>query len=532
MAVEKSGQIGLKLRRETSGEPSMAKRRESFSIDEEDQPEATAERKDSLAAEIKARQNSAVIGETIPESAVETPPIEVDNQLGDKGKEARNGDPEDKKPVAIASSGAKTWSGTSNGHTSGSTKSVAAAKKLEQATASRTTARPAPISTAKTSTAPKTSPKIIRSPAMPKTPTTPSRSHTKETHTRKPEKKPSHTSKPTAKPPTTAARGSSPKTRIQPSPPQSGFVKPRPKSPTRPVKLPASLTAHTASSGSKTSTAPQPTSRQSLSRGETSGSKAVTASQPSSRQSLSRGEISGAVQPTHSLQSQSRSPSRINKPSSTIARQTSTLNKSSRPSLGPPPGTLKKQSSRQSLPHQGTAPDDSFLARMMRPTTSSASKTADPEKAPPQKVQAVKRPAAKEEPVKNHAIPATSTTAAKSAKTAAVSKPSPAPKPASKDTGLAASVATKHEAAKATVPKVVNPTESGSVTKVNVPEVKEEAVESKIVGPGLSEANDQRPEAEEAKVAEDVMEVKSTEPLIEESCVDDETSSVVEPTQV
>ncbi|KAG9243757.1 hypothetical protein BJ878DRAFT_394586, partial [Calycina marina] len=168
------------------------------------------------------------------------------------------------------------------------------------------------------------------------------------------------------------AESSTSKARINASPPQTGFVKPKPRSPTRPVKLPASLTAHTASSGSKT-TVPSPPHR----------SKSRTNARSPATVGLSR------------------SPSRVSTTStstktSTLGRKPSTLNKpSGRPSLGPPPAvTLKKQPSRQSLPKSTPAlADDSFLSRMMRPTASSASKFADPSATTtqPKRVASVKR---------------------------------------------------------------------------------------------------------------------------------------------
>ena len=81
VTVEKSGQMGLQLRRENSGEPSLARRRTSISIDEEDNPKATVEKKKSIASEFQARKNSLVIVEVIPESAIETASLESDKRL-------------------------------------------------------------------------------------------------------------------------------------------------------------------------------------------------------------------------------------------------------------------------------------------------------------------------------------------------------------------------------------------------------------------------------------------------------------------
>jgi len=171
------------LRRDIAGEPSIAKRRTSFSIDEEEHPLETAERKQSIAAEMDARKNSTLISETIPEMAIETPSIEEPHKTLDGAgssvpvKEAPKADNlkvEEKKPTDM---GRKT-----NGHTNGTTK-PAAAKTVEKSV-SKPVAKPAPISIAKTNVASKASPK--KSP-LPKTPTTPS--SRSQSHAKVPEKK-------------------------------------------------------------------------------------------------------------------------------------------------------------------------------------------------------------------------------------------------------------------------------------------------------------------------------------------------------
>lgn len=442
MTVEKSGQIGLQMRRDTSGEPSLAKRRTSFSIDEEEHPKTTAERKQSIAMEFDARKNNSVIEETVPELAIETPTVESDKRL--EAKET---------PWAGTTKGEQKVTGNATGtsgnealksHTNGSSKAVTT-RPVE-----KKTTRPAPITTAKATTTSKVSP--TKSP-LPKTPTTPrGRGRPSEVTKKEPDKKPekisrgslgsNQTSKPTSRSATTS--GVAPKTRIQPSPPQTGFVKPKPRSPTRPVKLPASLMAHTASSGSKTATAPATSGRQSLSR------------------------ASGNIQPTNSLQAHhalSRSPSRVSTTTSTLNRKTSTLNKgSSRPSLGPPPSTLRKQSSRQSLPHSTAPADEGFLARMMRPTTSSASKTLEKHPdTPPKRTQSVRRPATSDGHARTHEAPKRTSVAPKAKATTHV------PKPAAKDLKPTPLV-TKDETPEETNVLVVDPPEP---PKLDIHEVSE-----------------------------------------------------------
>ncbi|KAK3335967.1 hypothetical protein B0T19DRAFT_24561 [Cercophora scortea] len=207
----------------------------------------------------------------------------------------------------------------------------------------------------------KTATKSSKSPTAGKTPRSPAEASTPKLSAKTPERKVQQPEK-TATPKATAAApkpvGPSSAKRpppLQPSPASTGFVKPKPKSPTRPIKLPPSLTTHTTASGSKIN-AP--------------------------RQSLSRG--SGAIP---NLDSVGRSPSRVSasntagsgsKPggTKTLKRQNSTINRP-RPSLGPPP----KQAARDHPPtRKEREVDEGFLARMMRPTQASSSKAA--EKAP------------------------------------------------------------------------------------------------------------------------------------------------------
>ena len=140
-----------------------------------------------------------------------------------------------------------------------------------------------------------------------------------------------------------------------------GFVKPKPKSPTRPIKLPTSLTTHTAASGSK--------SRQSLSRASGGINTA---------ESLGRAPSRGSVSTT------ATSSARLGVVKS-LKRQNSTINRP-RPSLGPPP----KQPARDHPPTKKEREvDEGFLARMTRPTQAFASKAVGKAVvSPPRKVAA------------------------------------------------------------------------------------------------------------------------------------------------
>jgi len=152
--------------------------------------------------------------------------------------------------------------------------------------------------------------------------------------------------------------------KIIPASPASAFTKPKPKSPTRPQRLPTSATAPTAASAAK---------------------------------------LGG--------NSLSRSPSRASAAGTTLNRKPSTLKKDTTAThtRGPPSATtpgLKKKASRPSLPAAAhpdrpksrastvgsKAPDEGFLARMMRPTASSASKMHEKiePKSPPRKAAPIK----------------------------------------------------------------------------------------------------------------------------------------------
>lgn len=131
------------------------------------------------------------------------------------------------------------------------------------------------------------------------------------------------------------------------SPPKT---RPRPKSPTRPVRLPAAAMATTASSAAKLGDALPVRSPSRASVATTSKAASVIGRTPSNN----------------------------------------TRKPSSRPSLPAQPAPNQKPRPRTSMASM-KAPEGSFLARMMRPTQSSASKTHEKvEAAPPAKSQPVK----------------------------------------------------------------------------------------------------------------------------------------------
>lgn len=241
--------------------------------------------------------------------------------------------------------------GTTSGSDSGKDEAKAAGKEATKPTTHTTKRTPKPLaatSASRPSARPEKSPTISKGPKSP-VGTSARAPAAKKT----PERKAQQTVTPRATP---ASRSTAPSSIKKPPPlqpsPGAAFVKPKPKSPTRPIKLPASLMTHTAASGSKVNTP-----RQSLSRASGNAHSADSRGRAPSRTSASTG---GAA---------SDKPAAIKGP----RRQSSAMGRP-RPSLGPPP----KQPAKDHPPTKREKEvDEGFLARMMRPTQSSASKTTE-----------------------------------------------------------------------------------------------------------------------------------------------------------
>lgn len=284
------------------------------------------------------------------------------------------------------------------GKTLGKVNGIAKTPMHSQAkpTPSKTPSRPPAISTAReasTKATPKTAP-MPKSPAgMPKTPKTPTSVHQAsppKSAVSKPSPKPSPArtdTKPQAPAPKTSrsslrastsstatAPTAASKTRAAAKPNTSTAAtthtspttsKPtRPKSPTRPVRLPSHLTAPTASSAAKhdaTGGAPTRTAASSTTAaGSTLGRKPSTLTRD-------RGAPS--------------------KPLAAAARKETT-----RPSLNASQSAPKRPESRTGHTQSTKAPDEGFLARMMRPTASSSSKAHDKveAKSPPRRAASIR----------------------------------------------------------------------------------------------------------------------------------------------
>ncbi|EON98800.1 putative mucin-7 precursor protein [Phaeoacremonium minimum UCRPA7] len=304
---------------------------------------------------------------------VEAPALNPDKQTDHEEPKTKMlaGGPTDKAAVkngALYESGG--FGESLNGADSGKPKAKAHTKEAPKSTASKTKAAPI-VTAAKAASKPAKSPTV-------KTPTTPTITQHKPP-TKTAEKKVAEPTK-TATPKASVSATSTKPTASTPSstrklapvtisPANTGFVKPKVKSPTRPVKLPPGLTTHTAASGSKVNV-PRSLSRQ-------SGS--LHSAHPPVGRSPSRASIS-TVASTATGKNLKRQSSVIGRP---------------RPSLGPPP----KQPARDHPPtKRESAVDEGFLARMMRPTQASSSKTHDKAPVtPPRKVAApVKKTLAKD----------------------------------------------------------------------------------------------------------------------------------------
>lgn len=414
MAVERSGSVGHA--KTSPDDDNMPGRRAAFSIDEDSHPKEIAERKNSIAEEFEFRKNSVAIAETIPESALETPrpgpvggpsfmsakplkkdpppaaPLPIGNPdkittVEEPDTKLLPGDPTDREAV---SGGAALKDGNGileqlNGNTEGKAK-VSAAGPGKPSTA-KTSAKPSTLTTAKISTSvkPTKSTKSLHAPKTPTTSTKDSSNHIKSQaspqkssssiQNKSPVKAAEVKAEKASHPPTAAIKTARPSASTSPKGPTkktshtslNASAKPRPRSPTKPVKLPSSLTAPTAASASKLAGG-----RQSLapSTGTSQEHKPAVRAPPTRTSLASKPEPRGTK--------------------ANLAKTANSSHASLTKSAAP---TLQKQPSKQSLPKQS---DDSFLARMMRPTASSASKTHEKVTTTPPKPKPTSRPVTRE----------------------------------------------------------------------------------------------------------------------------------------
>ncbi|KAK1512362.1 uncharacterized protein CCOS01_14602 [Colletotrichum costaricense] len=350
VAVEKDGRVGL--RRDPSNESSVSQRRLSSHTEGEASVSGLSD-KTMATEDTSGGYKTNIVGSPIPESPRRPDADKPTNGASPRSLGALNNHPSHNtdKHVDIETPTPELLPGdptqmspdhnVSNGTAAAKTAGSTAPKNSTKTTTKPLAklAPPATITRAKTP---------LRSPVTAKTPITatggskPSAPKAQHDAAKKPAEKPAtSTPKSAAK---TAGAGKKPAP-VQVSPSSGiGFVKPKVKSPTKPVKLPASLMAPTAASVQRVKEAP----RETLTRA--SGSQGRPAS---------RASAPGAAAPPK-----------------TLKRQNSVINRP-RPSIGPPP---KKPLQDHPITKKDKEVDEGFLARMMRPTASSTSKVS--EKAP------------------------------------------------------------------------------------------------------------------------------------------------------
>ncbi|KAI9682075.1 MAG: hypothetical protein M1817_000129 [Caeruleum heppii] len=430
VSVESSGQLSSQLGSQPDDDARSTKsvadqRRDSFSVTDQKDPAAMKEMKQSIDQGLEERKKDPTVKETVPEVAISTPgsgtaqkeksdgPNPSDDttaattnraashSIANMDGEATPTKAPSKHKVGSSSAASRSTNDSTTQLSStparkdhqlapkdiplpatpaaptdtqvkapipSATKHPKANGQAKASTPARTTSRnvPAPISVSKSNvSSPKSSSLATSGPSKTtKTPTTPKVSprllskSSRATAGTAGERRVSSTESKTLEIPTKAPTAGDVKAQ-QPSGPKEVAPKPavrtspkartKPRSPTRPVQLPASATAPTASSVAKTSAS-----------GEAS---AAAAGKGVPRQDLRR------------------------QPSKLVSRD--------RPALGRPSNVSNakadSQAGRHSLPgHRGTqrpasrsstvgpkAADEGFLARMMRPTTSSSSKVHD-----------------------------------------------------------------------------------------------------------------------------------------------------------
>ncbi|KAI1423198.1 hypothetical protein F5Y12DRAFT_716559 [Xylaria sp. FL1777] len=371
VAVEKDGRIGL--RRDPSEDSvSVSSRRKLSNDTDTTAPQPIFERSDSFSDKMTstvASFKTNISHEAIPESPSQDTPAKFSPKKEPKTSPNANPDKvtdeEEPKTKMLAgnpteSSAARLGGTVFNEGISDALNSTPSTTSTAKASgATKPAPKPAaPVSTAKTTT------KALKSPST-----------TKATNGKEPTKAASASANP--KKATVAKAGASKPAPISLAPSSTGFVKPKPKSPTRPIKLPSSLTTHTASSAQKLgtgNTAPAP--RRSLSRA--SGNAQHLAVNPTTHRSPSRNSVSTIA--TTTTKTLKHKPSNVGR---------------SRPSLGPPP---RQETKEQPTTKRESQVDEGFLARMMRPTQSSAKKTSEKTAVtPPRKQSApVKKPDTKD----------------------------------------------------------------------------------------------------------------------------------------
>ncbi|KAH6645360.1 hypothetical protein BKA67DRAFT_541589 [Truncatella angustata] len=379
IAVEKDGRVGLA--RDPSRDSVSASSRRLSNETESITPAPLQENNDPFSdnmANNLASFKTNLANDPIPESPAQSSPGKSSPEKGtEQGAETPEITPcpnpdkivdeeESQTKLTPADPTVKT---ETNGKSNGLHGTPEAENKPKHTT---TTTKSAPKTAAPITTSAKTASKPLKSPLPPKTPKSPA----KEAPTAKvPERKPAaKATTPKAAAPRSRSTASSDKKPGAPElSPSASFVRAKPKSPTRPVQLPSRLTAPTTASASKLGSSALPRG-QSQTRAPGNTAAPTAAHRPASRVSTATAGTSSSGK--------------------TLKRQASTVGRA-RPSLGPPPKLPSKD--HPPVRKDGHQVDEGFLARMMRPTASSASKTSDKTPVTPPRKQAA--PAAIKKPI-------------------------------------------------------------------------------------------------------------------------------------
>ncbi|KAL9091827.1 MAG: hypothetical protein Q9159_001199 [Coniocarpon cinnabarinum] len=375
----------------------ISERRESFSGSKAQDGSDTADAKTSVIDELKQRQNRGRASEAVPEEAVDTPgmpipdpPQPMDNP--DKVVSAAQDEDASLKPADTKSKEAVSGGGALKKQPS------SAGSKSSNTAAARS--KPAAISTSKPagpaakSSASKGSPKTPPAASKPAATKAPRQSTTGNT---------SRPSRPSAA--SSAA-----------SPPDSKFAKPR--SPTRPVNIPTHLTKPTASSAAKH----EPEEKDQKANAK-DGPRATTKPVGMPSRLMAGTASSNAKHDEDKPQAKPSTSTRTSMASAgTRPRASLAGSKNSRQS------DASSREAHQAEKKSAPPPSGDFLARMMRPTASSANHTSKNEEA---------------EKPKSSAQPRASHTREKT--TASSSKPTSKPSQAAKKPSRPSAVPTKTE---------------------------------------------------------------------------------------
>ncbi|KJZ77574.1 hypothetical protein HIM_03298 [Hirsutella minnesotensis 3608] len=353
VAIEKDGRIGL--RRDPSGESSLSRRRMSGETDVEstatftDKPIFASTHDGSQSTHeqdaSEARTHSPERPFELENTADATKPVPLILRTSDDGTQTKTEPSGNPQPAVTAVSAVTKSKALDPVSLNKGRKEEVPQTKRPVSSSTPTLSRSAQIAPSPSATARPTA----KEPTLPASPLGPPKRDSSNPAKKATGKQVEHVRQAKAATTVQKTRPLSPKPhRLKgPSSGESGFIKPKPKSPTKPVNLPSSLTAPTASS----------VSRESASRNAAPKQTGGTHHPIAPSQALARSSSSRASARNRAL----------TQPKSTTSRP--------KPSVGPPPS--KPFDLDRNIVKRPAHIDESFLARMTRPTQSSSSKAAE-----------------------------------------------------------------------------------------------------------------------------------------------------------